>query len=274
MQERRTMRSAQVPISGGVVAFQETIGVYKKGCSNMYHMYVAYVTTAEPMALSDRAALRPPNYNLNWDIADRTGIEMVVTVLVDGKSPFTSHSGIFRTGRFWIPSKGYDGTKGYVKATPFGHKRLSLALHQFAALMSRELHSHLKVPNSFMVTKPIDKMGEILQKSGLVAGADFIAGSRNERKNHPSRDYMPPINQPPVPFITESGPNDNIWDTKSDTHDAPAWMVSSDTCRHKFLYTYASHLDAVTYTIRLSSLAALWPQRLRLRFGRKRRSAS
>ena len=264
MQNTQTPRR-HVPIESGRVAFQETIDVYKKGCSKTYDMWVAYVTTVEPMALSDRATLRPPNRRVEWDVADQTGIEMVVTVLVDRKSPFTSHSGIFRTGRFWIPNR-------HAKAVPFGHKRLSLPLHQFAALVSRELYSHLKVRNSFMVTKPEDEMGEILRKSGLVAGTDFIAGSRKERAEYPSRPYMPPLNQPPVPFISESGPKDSIWDTKSDTHDAPAWMIYPGECAHGYLHAYADHMEPVTYTIRLSSLAGLWPQRLS--FGRKRRRTS
>ena len=250
-------RRGQVPVGEGLVAFQETIRVYKKRCGEQYDMWVAYVTTAEPTALSHRATLIPEELtDDNWDTADQTQIEMVVTVLVDRKSPFTSHSGIFRTERFWIPKEKKPATD----AIPFGHKGLSLPLHQFAAVMSRELYSHIKVHNSFMVTKPVDKMGEILRKSGLVAGEDFIAGSRKERAEHKDREYMPPLNQPPVPFVTESGENDSIWDTKTETHKAPAWMVYPGLCRHRFLGARAHHSDAVTYTIRLSSLARLWPQ--------------
>jgi hypothetical protein len=224
-------------------------------------MWVAYVTNVEPTALSHRATLIPTkltreNDNDAWD---QTQIELVVTVLVDRKSPFTSHSGIFRTWRFWIPKQE---APSEAAAIPFGHKRLSVPLHQFAALMSRKLYSHMKVHNSFMVTKPEDKMGEILSKSGLLAGKDFIAGSGKERREHKEahyRSYMPPWNQPPVPFITEIGPRDSIWATDADTHDAPEWMLHRSRCGHNYLHAFAGG-DPVTYTIRLSALAGLWPQ--------------
>jgi hypothetical protein len=97
--------------------------VYKKLCGEQYDMWVAYVTTAEPTALSHRATLIPEELTDDiWDTADQTQIEMVVTVLVDRKSPFTSHSGIFRTERFWIPKekntrlqmRSRSGIRGYL----------------------------------------------------------------------------------------------------------------------------------------------------------------
>jgi hypothetical protein len=219
-------------------------------------MWVAYVTNVEPTALSHRATLIPTkltreNHNDAWD---QTQIEMVVTVLVDRKSPFTSHSGIFRTWRFWIPKQE---APSEVAAIPFGHKRLSVPLHQFAALMSRKLYSHMKVHNSFMVTKPEDKMGEILSKSGLLAGKDFIAGSGKERREHKEahyRSYMPPWNQPPVPFITEIGPRDSILGDRR----GYARRAGVDATPKSLRSQLSSR--AVTYTIRLSALAGLWPQ--------------
>jgi len=274
LQERKT-RLAIIPIGDGLVAFRETIAMYKKGCGKQYDMWVAYVTAVEPTTLSHRATLIPREHTReNFHTADQTRIEMVVTVLVDRNAPFTSHSGIFRTGWFWIPNRYTESAepeeklKVIPKTIPFGHKRLSLPLHQFAALMSRELYSHMKVHNSFMVTKPVDEMSDILRRSGLVAGKDFIAGTQKERTEKKHLPFFPPLNDPTVPLITESGPYHGTWETETDTHDAPEWMLYTKACGHRFLHALADHQDAVTYTIRLSSLAGLWPQGLR--FGRKR----
>jgi hypothetical protein len=269
-QYQKVERMHQAPIEGGLIAFQETIDVYNKGCGGSYDMWVAYVTNGEPTALSAREALVPRANVSDRMVLDASQIEMVVTVLVDRTAPFTSHSGIFRTERYWIRKARVGGLD--IKATPFGHARLSLHVHQFAALMSRKLYRHMRVHNSFMVTKPEDKMGEILRESGLVAGRDFIAGSPKERESGKCPFYMPPLGQPLVPFVTET--SGGVWDTTTATHHAPAWMERGE-CGHGFLAPAKRQIDVVTHTVRLSSLARMWPTRPRsnLRFGGQRKYA-
>ena len=114
-------------------------------------------------------------------------------------------------------------------------------------------------------------MGDILRRSGLVAGKDFIAGTQKERNEEKHLPFFPPLHEPPVPLIVESGPDHGTWETETDTHDAPEWMLSTRPCGHRFLHEDADHDDAVTYTIRLSSLAGLWPQGLR--FGAEKGAA-
>jgi hypothetical protein len=177
------------PISKDTSAVLRALELFPKQCSDKFDVWIAYVSSEMPTVFADRG-----RFNYVGGPADNTGIEMAVSVLVHRETPITTHTGIFRTLKHWVPVIG-DEKKQYIKTNytdkglsapwgvkpppkPVGHYGLSTLCHAFAASAAITAYRHLGYIG-VMVTRSASKMGKELIK-GLKQG-DYIVGSPDER---------------------------------------------------------------------------------------------
>jgi hypothetical protein len=275
------------------VTLQKTTQLYKDGCSEKFDMWIAYVSNVMPT--TTHAARRAySTKGLERVINDATGIEMVVSVLVDREAPITTHSGMFRTYRYWKQIKGEEraqyvqknyiakGLKPMVSSIFYeavGHRNLSTLLHAFAAAAALHVYPHLRGDHSVMVTRPLPIARNIIIKS--LRKGDYTIGSQVERRLEIVEDratryaadphqeeyspevYEPALGQPYTPLYVEEGgdgPNPT-WTLGGKVYNKPEWMRVVDENKHSehfALSAYHPPIKLLQLTIRLSALARGW----------------
>jgi hypothetical protein len=275
----------------GAVALQQTIQLHRDGCSEKFDMWIAYVSNVRPT--TTYTARR--DYGNEGVTKDATGIEMVVSVLVHRESPVTTHSGIFRTYKYWRPltdakekaryvqknyiDKGLDAPyNGSYFFEAVGHRNLSTLLHAFAAAAALQTYPHLRdYDGSVMVTRPVLAMGNILRK-GLIPG-EYTVGSPDERTaenvqvrhalhaENPENDgyldgaYEPPLGQAFTPFFVagvDRGTGARTWTFGNKVYNEPEWLQSRSACEHIYSSVRAHDKASLEYTVLLHSLARGW----------------
>jgi hypothetical protein len=248
----------------GSVAFEKTLALYESGCGDTYDMWVAYVTEAKPTTIAKRGALLQSE---SEDEGETTGIEMVVTVLVHRDAPVTSHSGIFRTYRYWHREAMPEQPR---RKVPHGHKGISPLIHAFAAGAALYLYPHLRV-NGVMVTKPVPVMSQILRNT--MRPGEFRVGSPLERRQEhvfyrerldrefPNDGYSNELYTPGLEAESESPPFfskvESKWTFAGKEFTEPEWMQTGP-CEHKDISPRANDNSSLEHTFLLSALAQKW----------------
>jgi hypothetical protein len=121
-----------VHITEGIRSFQETIKLFN---ALKCDIWIAYATRKNPNTFGTNT---PPS----------SDVEMVFSVFLNRKSPITTHMGIFRNYTYFRLDKQ-------------PHLNLAIELHAFSAKVSNQIYDE----KSYMVTKPVHKMRQILIKS-------------------------------------------------------------------------------------------------------------
>jgi hypothetical protein len=279
----------ELTISEGTIALLRSLEL-SKWCLNKYDIWIAYVTNKKPTTIAERGELIN---RMKGAARDATGIEMLFSVLIHRETPVTTHSGIFRTFKYWKQLAGVEraeyvqkkytdkGIKpdGIYFHEAVGHRSLSALLHAFAAAAARHVYPHLQ-QDGVMVTRPVPMMGKILRK-GLRPG-EYTIGSPEERgaakvqeramlyaasfgeEGFSPEVYEPALGQPYKPFF-DVGVNEKTgartWTFGDKTYEEPEWMQKigpNSRCGHRFASIEAPDPTALEYTIRLSALAQRW----------------
>ena len=185
-------------ILDGISSFTKSLDLWGRLPYSSTEGWVAYVTTINPLGdvpiTFTPGALRMFNKQLIRG-KDTSDIEMTFTVFLNPESPITSHIGI---------SRNFE----YFRDDARAHKNLAMQLHAFAAQASNLLYGN----KLYMVTKPVEKMKDIMAHALSGAENCLWIGDNKERKEqlqHPNpRDcaHFVPLN------LTQLSPLENTDD--------------------------------------------------------------